>query len=158
MPRQTNGRRRAPDYEKRIVRALRQLTQELDAHSRHLLTGYDITMPQVLCLDELNEKGVMTVTVLAGAIRLSPSTTVGIIDRLEKKGWVKRTRDVIDRRSVFIDITDKGREFILKTPHLLHNKLHDNLKQLIEPEKIRIANALDLLLELMVTKTARPKE
>jgi DNA-binding MarR family transcriptional regulator len=144
-----------PDYEKRIIRALRQLTQELDAHSRHLLTGYDITMPQILCLDELSEKGAMTVSVLANAIHLSPSTTVGIIDRLEKKGFVKRTRDVVDRRLVFIEITDQGREFILKTPHLLHNKLHGNLRTLIEREKIQIANSLDLLLLLMSKKSKK---
>ena len=138
-----------PDYEKRIVRALRQLTQKLDAHSRQLFTEYDITMPQVICLDELSEKGAMTVNVLASAIHLSPSTAVGIIDRLEKKGFVKRTRSEIDRRSVSVEITDKGREFIITTPHLLHNRLHNNLNTLIEGDKIQIADSLDLLLLLM---------
>jgi DNA-binding MarR family transcriptional regulator len=141
------------NYEKRIVRALRRLTQKLDAHSRHLLIGYDVTMPQILCLDELNEKGVMTVTVLANAIELKPSTTVGIIDRLEKKGFVGRKRDTVDRRAVFVEITDKGREFIIKTPHLLHNRLHGKLRKLAKDEKIQIANSLELLLLFMDYKS-----
>src|SRR5579885_1379352 len=113
--------RQTPDYQRRIVRALRQLTQALDAHSRQLLARHDVTMPQILCLDDLNERGAMTVTVLAGSIHLSPSTTVGILDRLEKKGFVTRTRDTVDRRAVSVEITDKGREFLVATPHLLHN-------------------------------------
>lgn len=140
-------------YEKRIVSSLRRLTQKLDAHSRQLLANYDITMPQIICLDMLNEKGAMTVTVLAGMIHLSPSTTVGIIDRLEKKEFVRRTRDNLDRRSVFVDITKKGRKFIITSPHLVHNKLQDSLMRLVEREQIQIANSLDLLLLLMSKKT-----
>lgn len=153
MPKDRAALSSLSDYEKRIVRALRRLTQKLDAHSRQLLIGYDVTMPQILCLDELNEKGIMTVTVLAHAIQLKPSTTVGIIDRLEKKGLVRRKRDTVDRRAVFVGITDAGREFIVKTPHLLHNRLHGNLKKLAKDEKIQIADALELLLMFMDQKT-----
>ncbi len=108
----------------------RQLTQYLDTHSRQLLKNQDVTVPQVMCLDELCEHGVTTVAVLASRLHLSPSTMVGIIDRLEKKKFVTRTRDHVDRRSVFIDITQTGRAFIATAPHLLHNRLHDTLQQL----------------------------
>ena len=98
------------DYEKRVVRALRQLTQRLDAHSRQLLTGYGVTMPQVLCLDELNDKGVLTLTALAEAVRLSPSTTVGIIDRLEKKGVISVGRQtiIIERPDLLLQMVKGG--------------------------------------------------
>ena len=145
-----------PDYQKRIIYGLRQLTRKLDAHSRQLLSEYDITMPQVICLDELKEKGVMTVGVLASNIHLSASTTVGIVDRLEKKGFLTRTRDQVDRRSVFIEITESGREFITKSPYMLHNKLEQNLTELDEAEKIRIANSIDSLLLILSNKSPEP--
>ncbi len=138
-----------PDYEKRIVRALRQLMQKLDAHSRQLFNNQDVTIPQVMCLDELHENGALTVTALANAIHLSPSTTVGIIDRLEKKKLVLRTRDKVDRRSVFVEITEKGREFITTTPHMQQNGIHDNIRSLSEHEQVQIANALDTLIQIM---------
>lgn len=142
-----------PDYEKRIVRSLRQLTQKLDAHSRQLLANYDVTMPQVICLDTLNDKGAMTVSALAATIHLTPSTTVGIIDRLEKKAFVKRMRDSTDRRAVFVEITDQGREFMISSPHLLHNRMRDNLNKLLERDQAQIANSLDTLVQLMDKKT-----
>ncbi len=138
-----------PDYEKRIVNTLRQLMQKLDAHSRKLFNDYDVTIPQVMCMDELLERGSVTVTALANAIHLSPSTTVGIIDRLEKKNLVKRVRDRVDRRSVFVEITEKGRAFIITEPHLIHNKIHVNLRSISHEEQVQIANALELLLFIM---------
>lgn len=149
MLKKKNARNNRSDPEKRIVRALRQLTQKLDAHSRQLLAGYDVTIPQIICLDELNENGVMTVSVLAVALHLTASTAVGIIDRLEKKDFVRRRRDTVDRRTVFVEITDKGREFIIKTPQLLHNKLQGNLKTLSSQKKMQITDSLTLLLEIV---------
>lgn len=141
-----------PDHTKLIIHALRRIMQSLDAHSRRLLKQYDITVPQVMCLYELFEKGKMTVAVLAGNIHLGASTTVGVIDRLEEKKLVKRTRDTIDRRSVFVDITAKGRKFVIDTPHLLHNRLHDSLHQLSKNRRMVIANSLGTLVEMLEEK------
>jgi len=108
-----------------------------------------VTVPQIICLEALSDKGLMTVAVLAGYVHLAPSTIVGIIDRLEAKKFVTRTRDNIDRRTVFVQITETGRNFIASSPHLLHNRLHNNLQQLAESEQIQIANSLDRLVTLM---------
>ena len=148
-PRKNTTQAPKQQYEKRIVQALRQLTQFLDKHSRQLLKNQDVTIPQVMCLDTLCEHGAMTVAILASRIHLSPSTMVGIIDRLEKKKLLSRTRDSIDRRSVFVDITEEGRNFIASAPHLLHNRLHKNLQSLTQSERIQIANSLDRLVLLM---------
>ncbi len=136
-------------YDKRIILAMRKLMQAVDMHSRRLIKLSDITVPQVVCLYELYENGAMTIAVIAKNIHLSPSTMVGIIDRLEEKQLVKRTRDTKDRRAVFVDITGKGKEFIQSTPHLLHNTLADRLNTLSEQEQIIIANSLDMLVHLV---------
>jgi DNA-binding MarR family transcriptional regulator len=146
-----------PDYGKRIVHSLRQLTQFLDTHSRQLLKLQDVTVPQVMCLDELREKGSTTVAVLAGRLHLSASTTVGIIDRLEKKRLVTRTRSSTDRRSVVVEITEKGRIFMEKTPDLLHNKLHHTLAKLSEAEQVQLANSLESLV-ISINESAAPLE
>ena len=136
-------------YEKRIVQSLRRLTQYLDTHSRQLLKNQDVTIPQVMCIDMLCEHGAMTVATLANRLHLSASTTVGIIDRLEKKAFVTRTRDSNDRRSVFVDVTKEGRAFITSAPHLLHNRLHSKMQELTEAERIQIANALERMVMLV---------
>lgn len=41
---------------------------------------------------------------------LSPAAMTTLIDRLERKGYVRRTRDVNDRRRVFVELTDHARK------------------------------------------------
>ncbi len=123
----------------------------MDSHSRNLLKHYDITVAQIICLYEIYEKGAMTISLLSKNVHLSGSTLVGIIDRLEEKKFIKRTRDTEDRRTIFIDITDKGRDFVKSSPHLLHNRLSDKLKNLPESEQVIIANSLELLVDILET-------
>jgi DNA-binding MarR family transcriptional regulator len=147
----------APDdkllnYQKRIILALRSIMQSMDSHSRKLNKLFDITVPQIICLYEIFEKGAMTISVLSKSIHLTPSTLVGIIDRLEEKKLVTRMRDVVDRRAIFIDITDKGRDFVKNVPQLMHNQLYGSLSSLLESEQIIIANSLELLVHILEEK------
>lgn len=136
-------------YSKRIVFALRKIMQQMDYHSRNLDKKYGITIPQLVCLYEIYEKGVMTLSVLSKHVHLSSSTLVGIVDRLEEKDLVIRTRDTEDRRVTFIEITQKGKMFVSTSPHLLHNQLDEKFKATSEAEQILIANSLDILVEML---------
>lgn len=42
---------------------------------------------------------------------LSPAAMTTLIDRLERKGYVRRVRDGADRRRVFVELTDLARKF-----------------------------------------------
>lgn len=136
-------------YSKRIMLGLRRIMKELDTHSRYLMKHYDITVPQLVCLYEIYEKGALTLSLLSKNVHVSTSTLVGVVDRLEEKGLLKRTRNTEDRRTVFIDLTDKGREFVRTTPGLLHNRLDTRLTTLSEGEQVIIANSLDLLVDML---------
>ena len=136
-------------YSRRIVFALRKIMQQMDHHSRNLDKQHGITVPQLVCLYEIYEKGVMTLSVLSRHVHLTSSTLVGIIDRLQEKGLVARTRDTEDRRVIFIDITEKGKTFVSTSPHLLHNRLDEQFKIIPEAEQILIANSLDLLVVML---------
>ncbi|MBS0287687.1 MAG: MarR family transcriptional regulator [Proteobacteria bacterium] len=140
------------NYQKRIILALRSIMQSMDSHSRKLNKLFDITVPQIICLYEIFEKGAMTISVLSKSIHLTPSTLVGIIDRLEEKKLVTRIRDVVDRRANFIDITEKGRDFVKNVPQLMHNRLYGSLSSLLESEQIIIANSLELLVHILDEK------
>jgi len=140
------------DYGRVIIKLFRKIMQSLDTHSRRLLKEYDLTIPQVMCLYEVFEKGAITVAVLAENIHLTPSTLIGILDRLEEKKFVKRVRDSADRRSVFINITAKGHKFVTDTPYLLHNRLHGDLNELPKERQITIAESLNSVLQLLERK------
>src|SRR6516164_7736183 len=54
------------------------------------------------CMDFLNLEGRMTAGRLAELTGLTTGAITGVIDRLEKAGYVRRERDESDRRKVFI--------------------------------------------------------
>ncbi|VEB33037.1 transcriptional regulator, MarR family [Legionella sainthelensi] len=134
---------------KSIILALRKIMQQMDFHSRRLNKCYGLTVPQIVCLYEIYENGIMTISTLSKRVYLSMSTLVGVIDRLEEKEFVLRTRDIKDRRIIYIDITAKGREFVGAAPYLLHNRLNENLQALDESEQITLANSINLLVSLL---------
>ena len=129
--------------------ALRKIMQSMDTHSRKLLKEYEITIPQVMCLYELFENSNVTLATLANNIHLTSSTLVGIVDRLEEKELVTRTRSNEDRRAVYIEITEKGKKFVSSTPHLLHNRLQQSIASLGNGEQLAIAQSLELLVQLL---------
>lgn len=140
------------DYGRVIIRLFRKVMQSLDTHSRHLLKEYELTIPQVMCLYEVFEKGATTVAVLAENIHVTPSTLIGILDRLEEKRLVKRVRDAIDRRSVYVQITAKGHKFVTDTPYLLHNRLRGDINALPKSKQLTIAESLNTILQLLQQK------
>ena len=56
------------------------------------------------CMDFVNLEGRMTAGRLAELTGLTTGAITGVVDRLEKAGYVRRERDESDRRKVFIAV------------------------------------------------------
>ena len=78
-----------------------------------LRNHFSVTLPQFDVLSELERAGTqMTMSELSNNLMVSNGNVTGVIDRLEKNGYVTRTRADHDRRVQFIGLTEKGlREF-----------------------------------------------
>lgn len=72
----------------------------------------DLTMPQLKVLLILGERGSARVSWLAEQMAVSPPNITGILDRLERRGWITRTADRVDRRVVRVVLSAAGREVI----------------------------------------------
>lgn len=136
-------------YELRILQALRRIIRAVDIHSHKLASLHNITGPQLACLLAIEEEGSLTSVKLAKKVYLSPSTVVGIIDRLEEKGLIERNRDSRDRRQIHISITPAGQQLIDVAPSLLQDTLSSALVELPELEQVSITMALEKLVDLM---------
>jgi len=123
--------------------------RSVDIYSHRLALESGITVPQLSCLTRILESGPMPLKALARAVDLSASTTVGIVDRLEKKGLVTRVRSIRDRREVEIAATEEGRIVAAGSPSLLHDRLAGALDTLPERERAAIAMSLERIVELM---------
>jgi DNA-binding transcriptional ArsR family regulator len=76
-----------------IVTAVRRIIRAVDLHSRDLLQNFGLTAPQLMTLRELARLEPVPVGVLSAAVHVSQATMTGILDRLEQRGLVQRTRD-----------------------------------------------------------------
>lgn len=136
-------------YHLRILQALRRVIRAVDLHSRKLSAHYHITSPQLVCLIAIVEEGPLTATAISRRVHLSPSTVVGILDRLEKKGWIHRERDARDRRRVYITATDQGRALVGSAPSPLQDALSAALARLPRQKQEMIACSLEEVVHLM---------
>jgi DNA-binding MarR family transcriptional regulator len=133
----------------RILRAIRRIIRGVDLYSKQLTATTRITTPQLMCLLSVVKAGSMTATSISREIHLSPSTVVGILDRLEEKKLVRRQRNREDRRVVTVVATDEGRRTAQEAPSPLQKTLADALGALPKPEQAEIARSLERVVALM---------
>ncbi len=88
------------------IRASQTATEMLDQAVADYL-GIDRTAYR--CLDILDQEGPMTAGRLAERARISPGATTALLDRLERSGLARRTRDTQDRRRVLVEVTPELR-------------------------------------------------
>ena len=62
-----------------------------------------------LCLSLL-WTGPQTASAIARHVRLTPAAVTSLIDRLEKRGFVRRVADPHDRRKVWVEAADEARK------------------------------------------------
>lgn len=86
------------------TQAYQRATQSLDDEvGRRLGVG----PADLRCLDWLVDEP-RSASELARRTGLTPAATTSMIDRLERKGFVRRTADPADRRRVVVEMTEEG--------------------------------------------------
>jgi DNA-binding MarR family transcriptional regulator len=146
---QPEATRPADRHNLAILSSLRRIARAIDIHSRQLSVQHGVTTPQLICLLTLAEDGPMTGTLLAQRLYMSPSTVNGVINRLEDKKLVQRTRETTDRRVVRITLTPRGHRLLVRAPSPLQQHLVDALAALPEKELADIEDSLNRVVTLM---------
>ncbi len=95
--------------------------------------NFTVTLPQFDVLSELERAGQpLTMSQLSKELMVSNGNVTGVVDRLEKSGFVERNRAKHDRRIQYIQLTIKGgKEFNQMASQHEHwiADLFDNLSQ-----------------------------
>jgi DNA-binding MarR family transcriptional regulator len=82
--------------------SLRALGIQLALLNHHVGARLELKDVDLDCLDLIDHDGPFGPSALARRAGLHPATMTGILDRLERGGWVARERDPSDRRAVLV--------------------------------------------------------
>ena len=96
-----------------IKESLRELSNQLSLLNHHVGAQLELKDIDLDCLDLIARHGPLSPTALARRAGLHPATMTGILDRLQRGGWVTRERDpdAPDRRAVAVRaLRDRGAE------------------------------------------------
>jgi len=110
-PETVEARRRRRRLTTAIKESLRELRSQLSLLNHQVSARIELKDVDLDCLELINRHGPISPSALARSAGLHPATMTGILDRLERGGWVARDRDPSDRRAVTIRARrDRGAE------------------------------------------------
>jgi DNA-binding MarR family transcriptional regulator len=134
-----------------ILIKIRKIVRSIDIESKKIQKEYGVSIPQVLCLNFLNNSPNYQTTQgeIKKFLNLNSSTVSGIIDRLEKKGYLARLPKSGDKRIANIALTSSGEELLSTIPPLLHEQLSTKLQNLDESEIAKVESSLETLVQLL---------
>jgi DNA-binding MarR family transcriptional regulator len=107
-----------------IRRTGSQLTQTLD----RALAEFDMTHAQLGIFLKLLHSHANTAADLAREMMVDTGAMTRMLDRLEEKEFIKRTRSKEDRRVILVELTDKGKQLSDQMMQVSCNALNHHLR------------------------------
>jgi MarR family 2-MHQ and catechol resistance regulon transcriptional repressor len=87
---------------------LTRASEALHAHARAHIASHDLTEAEFAILDALYHKGRLLLGEVQKKILVSSGGITFLVDKLEKRGLVRRTLCPGDRRARYAELTDEG--------------------------------------------------
>jgi DNA-binding MarR family transcriptional regulator len=98
-------------------------------------SGIEVTPIQVMLLFFLQQNNGLSLTQISQGLMLENPTVTGLIDRLEKSGYVKRSDHPSDRRVYLVHLTEKGNKVAKKALPIV-KKLNEEINKGYSKEEI----------------------
>lgn len=89
----------------------------------------NISFAQFFLLSYLSSSKELTMTDIARKMGHSTAAATGLVDRLEKLGYMERTHAVDDRRKVLVRVTSKGLDLVSRLRNELQQQIADAMTE-----------------------------
>ena len=147
-----NQNRKTPPGCDEVLIAIRRVIQSIELHSKHLVKQFGLTGPQLIILREISQTDEITASDISKAISLSQATVTGVLDRLEKRGYVVRKQSKQDRRRALVELTASGKHNLETAPPLMQESFIEQFVELQTWEQHMILSSLHRLVAMMDAK------
>ena len=137
------------DQTKQIIFSIRRLIQANELYTKELNKKYHVSAAQLNCILTLYEYGPLPPSKIASHIMVKSSTVTGVVDRLERKGFVERMRNSPDRRVITIQLTEAGKKLAQNAPPPIQQKIIDGLRQTEKAGIDQIVWSLNMLTDML---------
>jgi DNA-binding MarR family transcriptional regulator len=132
-----------------IIDNIRRVFKAVNEQSKKAERETGITGPQLWAIKVISDLAPVRVSDLARCMYLHPATVVGILDRLESRGLVKRIRSNDDRRVVKVQLTDDGINVVTQAPQVAQGLLVAGLEVLPIKRLHEISSSLEELVHIL---------
>ncbi|SFH06640.1 DNA-binding transcriptional regulator, MarR family [Desulfotomaculum arcticum] len=129
---------------------LRRMHQELTGAFERGVTRNQFVMMKIV-----NDHGRVTVSKVAEDLYVSLSAITALVDRLCRAGLVVRHRSEEDRRVVWLELTEEGREVVHECLEARRRTIQRYLGQLAEEDLLHMINAYEKIIDLMRQEDSR---
>lgn len=110
------------------------LTRKINKDTDKALEQIGLSYFEFKVMCALEEEGKVPMSRIAEKYMLTKAGLTSIIDRLEEKELVRRVRSESDRRVIYVELTEKGRERLMESRKIFLNVLSSFLSKLSEDE------------------------
>ena len=100
-----------------------------------------LSFPQFFLLTYLSSEDYLTMSAIAKKMGHSTAAATGLVDRLEKLGFVERVHAAEDRRKIMVRITKSGSDIVSTMREHIASELAELMDEMDESEASSIAVA-----------------
>lgn len=100
------------DKRMKAFTVLLRTAQHVQEVARKDIAQYDLNLTEFAVLELLHHKGEQPIQVIGKKVLIASSSITYVVDKLEKKGFVKRQACPEDRRVTFAHITKEGTAYM----------------------------------------------
>ena len=129
-----------------ILKKLRIVIRAAQQHSLWIEKQCGVNGAQLWIIQELHESTGLRVGELAKRLAIHQTTTSNLLDGLDKRGYIVKTRDPNDQRAVVVNLTESGTGLLMAAPKPARGLLPEALLQLDDPCLDDLNNGLQGLL------------
>ncbi|MFC6232397.1 MarR family winged helix-turn-helix transcriptional regulator [Paenibacillus allorhizosphaerae] len=121
--------------------ALSRAGQWVNAHADRDIRQHGLNRTEFGVLELLYHKGAQPIQQIGGKVLMSSGNITYVVDKLEQKKLAVRKASTEDRRLIFAEITEQGRQFI-ENVFPKHTEVIEQAMNGLSPEEKRTASQL----------------
>jgi DNA-binding MarR family transcriptional regulator len=129
------------------LKKFRIVIRAAQRHSAWVEKQCGVSGAQLWVMQELHEHSGLRVGEIANRLAIHQTTASNLLDSLERRGYLVKTRDREDQRVVKLALSEQGKELMLRAPAPTRGLLTDALRKLDASDLLKLNEGLQALLE-----------